>query len=222
MNGETRVEYGRRGCDVVLATGRAFSCDDSWGRKYIDEFAASEKEVCRRAPHHRGTSRMHASGSSIRCRSNAAHASRACLFSGVVVDFAKAPVAGNTRTFRKGFLQAQCPQHVNEAAAPLPPGIQVYANGSLASSCDVVEETPSLFMSHDLIFNLGHTISDFFIVFVTMRVFDLPFDDFQLVNMDAIRGNGPAGRNNKLNYAGHPDHFSPFFEQCKERASHLQ
>lgn len=46
----------------------------------------------------------------------------------------------------------------------------------------------------------------------TMRAMDQDFDEYQLVNMDAIRGNGPAGRGNKLTYAGHPDHISPFFE----------
>jgi hypothetical protein len=45
-------------------------------------------------------------------------------------------------------------------------------------------------MSHDLIFNLGHTISDFWIVFTTMRALRLDFSTFQLVNMDALRGNG--------------------------------
>lgn len=69
-----------------------------------------------------------------------------------------------------------------------------------------------MFMSHDLIFNLGHTISDFWIVFVTGLALELDLERYQLVNMDALRGNGPAGRGTKLTLAGKPDHLSPFFE----------
>jgi len=45
--------------------------------------------------------------------------------------------------------------------------------GGPLPDCDVIEETPAFFMSHDLIFNLGHTISDFWIVFATMKAFEV-------------------------------------------------
>lgn len=53
-----------------------------------------------------------------------------------------------------------------------------------------------------------------------MRAMEQDFEEYQLVNMDAIRGNGPAGRGNKLTYAGHPDHISPFFEQYGQWFKH--
>lgn len=54
------------------------------------------------------------------------------------------------------------------------------------------------------------------IVFTTMRGLGLDFHQFRLVNMDAIRGNGPAGRGSKIGLAGHPDHLSPFFQQYEK------
>ena len=49
-------------------------------------------------------------------------------------------------------------------------------------------------------------------MFVTGLALELDFHRYQLVNMDALRGNGPAGRGTKLTLAGKPDHISPFFE----------
>jgi len=49
-----------------------------------------------------------------------------------------------------------------------------------------------------------------------MRGLGLDFAQYRLVNMDAIRGNGPAGRGAKLGLAGHPDHLSPFFQQYEK------
>lgn len=215
LNGKLRVEYGRRGCDVVLATGRAFSCDDFWGINYLKSFYNAENEVCSEG--RRSNLRLdERNTSSIRCRANPVHGSKACLYSNAIIDFSKAPVSGNVRTFRTGFLEAQCKKR--GISLPLPPGIDIIDDTREGGSgCDLTETTPSMFMSHDLIFNLGHTVSDFWIVFITMKLFEESFAEFQLVNMDAIRGNGPAGRGNKLNYAGHPDFTSNFFEQCMGR-----
>lgn len=164
LRGQSRVEWGARGCDVVIATGRPFSCDDTWGEKYLDTWRDSERVVCKPPPSSASLSTSSiptdgstsSGGSKVTCRGHSATGSSACVFENVVLDFSKAPVSGNSRSFRPGFLQASCPRSVS---VPLPPGAQL-GNDPL-QECDVVEETPSFFMSHDLILNLGHTISDF-------------------------------------------------------------
>lgn len=228
MKGHTRVEWGQKGCDVVLATGRAFSCNDMWGEAYLSSW--KEEQPCQQnkgfqlqKDHTTPASTPTTSRSSIRCRTHLPTSSKACDFRDVVIDFSKARIAGNSRNFNPGFLQARCPidSRASQTTIPLPPGLHVIktdqrGDDTHSQYCDIVEETPSLFMSHDLIFNLGHTISDFWIVWVTLQALELDESEFQLVNMDALRGNGPAGRHNKLTFAGHPDHISPFLEQYKK------
>jgi len=162
LRGKPRVEWGARGCDIVVATGRPFSCDDTWGQKYLETWRDSEKVVCK-PPSSMSTSIQPSAeglsssgGSKVTCRGHSATGSSACVFENVVLDFSKAPVSGNSRSFRPGFLQASCPRSVS---VPLPPGAKLASDP--LQQCDVVEETPSFFMSHDLILNLGHTISDF-------------------------------------------------------------
>ena len=125
-------------------------------------------------------------GSRVVCRNHPATSSQACVFENVMIDFSKAAVVGDSRNFNSGFLRADCQ---GSPTVALPPGALL---GASSWTCDHVEETESFFMSHDLIFNLGHTISDFWIVFTTMMALKLDFSQFQLINMDAIRGNGPG------------------------------
>ena len=137
------------------------------------------------------------------------------MFRNVAIDFSKAQVVGNNRNFDSGFVSAKCAQISDKKKLPaLPPGLVLLGDsGSLP--CDSWEDTPSFFMSHDLIFNFGHTVSDFWIVWTTAMALELDVSRFQLVNMDGIRGNGPAGRGTRLTLAEKPDHLSPFFEQYR-------
>ena len=148
------MEWGKRGCDTVLATGRAFSCGQVWGTEYLKAWRKSTRTVCD----------SKTDGSAVKCRFNAATGTEACIFENVAVDFSKAPVKSNMRSFEPGFLQASCGPGRHKSI-PLPPGSLLSANP--LPRCDIVEDKPSFFMSHDLIFNLGHTISDFWIVFVS-------------------------------------------------------
>ena len=61
LKGQPRVEWGSRGCDTVLSTGRAFSCDDVWGESYVRSWRQSSRNICR--------SEDSTSGSSVRCHS---------------------------------------------------------------------------------------------------------------------------------------------------------
>lgn len=154
MRGKERAEWAARGCDTVIATGRSFSCDDNWGSfKYFTTWKVKEETKCD-------------GESSIICRTHGATSSTACVHENVVIDFKKAMPSGNSRSFSNGFLKASCRNSNHNI--PLPPGASL--NSEPLPECDIIEEKPSFFMSHDLIFNLGHTISDFWIVWVRERV----------------------------------------------------
>mmetsp|Transcript_21774 Transcript_21774/g.44720 ORF Transcript_21774/g.44720 Transcript_21774/m.44720 type:complete len:294 (+) Transcript_21774:1315-2196(+) len=51
-----------------------------------------------------------------------------------------------------------------------------------------------------------------------MMALELDPSEFKLINMDAIRGNGPAGRGSKVGWAGHPDWIGKgtFFQQYEK------
>jgi len=148
LKGVPRVEWAKRGCDTVVATGRAFSCDEQWGQRYLQEWKNHEEHICGQGGSREPTT-------TITCRSHPATASKACLFENVVIDFSKAPVSGNIRNFANGFLRGFCAhnQSYSSSKIPLPPGVSL--SSMPLPKCDIVEETPSIFMSHDLIFNLG-------------------------------------------------------------------
>jgi hypothetical protein len=157
------VEWAARGCDVAVATGRPFACDDTWGEPYFETWKRSERVVCKGPPsipqpESPPPEESPLSGSRVTCRAHSATGSSACVFENVALDFGKAPVSGNSRSFQPGFLRAACPSAVG---VPLPPGAKL--GPSPLPRCDVEEATPSFFMSHDLILNLGHTISDFWL-----------------------------------------------------------
>lgn len=59
--------------------------------------------------------------------------------------------------------------------------------GSLAG-CEVWEEGSSLIMAHDDIFNYGHSLADFWSVFMLGQVWQLHWKDTRLINMDGIHG----------------------------------
>jgi hypothetical protein len=78
LRGKERAEWGSRGCDTVVATGRSFSCDDSWGsHKYFTSWKVKEEVKCE-GKHSRVT-----------CRTHSASSSTACVHENVVIDFNK-------------------------------------------------------------------------------------------------------------------------------------
>lgn len=200
LRGDARTKWGQCGCDVVVATGRPFSCGAKWGKSYLESWQHSERDHCGRK-----------GSSAVRCRTQVSSASKACIFENIVIDFSRAFPASNSRRFQTGFLRASCDKGSAVAAPP-----QALLSPLALPKCDYVEKVPTMFMSHDLIFNVGHTVSDFWIVWITMRALEQDFGNYQLVNMDAIRGNGPAGRGSRVTFKDHPDHISPFFEQYEK------
>jgi hypothetical protein len=63
----------------------------------------------------------------------------------------------------------------------------VSLSGALEECVEWVDE-PTFVMSHDDIFNFGHSLSDFWNVWIGAELFHLPWEEMKMINMDGIRG----------------------------------
>ncbi len=137
--------------------------------------------------------------------------------SNVTIDFSKARVEGQSRSFRPGFLNLFGTPTVTYGKIPPYPGIQHFDKEISPSmddgQCDEIEERPTFVLSNDDIFNLGHYMNDVMGIWSMFSIANYYPSDSLLINMDGVRSDGPAGGPaHRLMLSQSPDNHGPYSE----------
>jgi hypothetical protein len=203
------------------------TCNKDWGWQLLEDWAQKRKRVVE--------------GYSVVDCAIHPRTFSFCRYNNITMDFGKARVTGLTRTFEHGFFttygtlldanhREDVPgrKHVTisgaEAAAAAAVGVVMPPNSSLpslarrphhtdseSSPCDVHEARPTILISHDDIFNLGHHLNDVAQVWLAGLLGGVKLADAQLLNVDGFREDGPSGGpHHRLMVPSDVDTFGPY------------
>lgn len=197
------------------------TCDKDWGWQLLADWAQKRKRVVEGA-------------SVIDCAVNPRTYSF-CRYANVTIDFGKARVTGLIRAFEHGFFTSYGTLLDANHREDIPGRKHVtttfssttVANESLLSSlsrrsshedssaqppsCDVNEKRPTVLISHDDIFNIGHHLNDVAQVWLAGLLGGVRLAGAQLLNVDGFREDGPSGGpHHRLMVPSDVDAFGPY------------
>ena len=181
LQSKDRDKYDRLNCNAV-AKGNNPTCDDTFGDYHIQYWKKNKvmKDLCNKS----------GSGSKVYCVDSQSEA-RFCQFENVMLDFSKMhdvarPGRTKSRKWDEGFLATDC------GASNDGLGFYEFYKPSVdpnSAVCDFVFNETVVPYSHDDINNLGHSMSDFLMVWAIMWLGGVAqySRDITFINIDAIR-----------------------------------
>ena len=214
---DQRALWTNHQCDAILKVGHNLSCNDTNGYGFIENWKLNKDPIylCD------ATDTVETKNTDHYCTSSY-EGNQACTLYNLILDFKKMKVKNNAKIFEDDFAKIKCPSsstiRLKSIFNKYLPGLHVdrvdhqskYSHGN-QEECDEIVTEPTLIVSHDCTFNLGHLFEDILNWWMIAEVKNLNRNKTILLNIDGLR---PATiHNGKGRWAiipQTPDAYGPF------------